>query len=97
MAIELISLNREIGNDQAWKSLPITPFPLSEKIGGRILSTLIAERRNARTNPNHQDRLDILAGELSIYEGFLPDPFNRRRRLKISRLIAQIDQGVRTK
>jgi len=73
------------------------PRSLFGKIGGRLVSKLIAERRSTRTNSGHQEKLDKLARKLSPYEGILPDPFNPRRRLVLDRLISQIDRRIQPK
>jgi hypothetical protein len=61
--------------------------------GGRLVSKLIAERRSGRGSEGHDLRIARLAKALSQYEGTLPDPANHAKRLRVTRLIATIDQG----
>ena len=64
---------------------------LQTRKAGHTIGMLIAERKNNRSNKNHQERMNMIINKLIPYEGILADPFNKQRRLNITRLIACID------
>lgn len=55
--------------------------------GGFLVGRLISEIRGQ----NRIEEIASIAKKLSIYEGILPDPLNRARRLNTARLIAQTE------
>lgn len=71
----------------------INPAYLLKKEFGRLVSKLIAIRRNS----DDPKLMRGLAERLSSYQKFAPDPLNGSRRFNVTRLIASVDRGMYNK